>query len=157
MMKWSVYQVLAFCGLIAVFFLYQSIGESLLYVFDSPLWRQSFVGIVIFLLVSFNYLMLLWQYQKKGSSFFEHVLWKKGPVLFGVVELLLITLFILFGLVGDPMEQRWLVHLFLVGLISVTYVWIVSFVVTFNQREEAVLKTSYIGTVLLLIVGILFV
>ncbi|MCA0970509.1 hypothetical protein LCM20_07925 [Halobacillus litoralis] len=160
MSKWSLYQVLGIILLVAAFILFDWMAGDFINVLasmESEIGMQLFVGSVIYLLVSFNYLMLYWQMQKKDSAFFDRPVWEKGPLVFGVMEGLLIVLFLWFGLAGDPVSQQWLVHAFLVLFISVTYLLIVSIVSKYVDKDESVIKSSYAGTVVFLIVAILLV
>ncbi|CDQ20840.1 hypothetical protein SAMN05192559_10823 [Halobacillus karajensis] len=154
--------MLSIIGLFAFFFSVETIGSDLFTSFvsnNNSTFIQFSVGLLILVLLGFSFFLTSFQNKKYEGNIFKSNFWRSAPFIFVIAETLLIVLFIVFGVTGDLFvwveNQRWIIYLFMTSFILILYLAVVSIVARFNESSQSILKVSFYGSFLFLIISIL--
>lgn len=162
--KWNLFQVINVFLLFVLFFFIETVGRDLfsyLVINKYVILLQFYIVTIIFVVLGFNYLTIRFQINKKESNIFNTSFWRKAPIFFGGCLLLLCGVFLYFGLKSGDFsfveEIRWIIYIFLTLFISFSYLLAVSIAAKFNDSPKSVIKISFWGTFVTLIISIFLV
>lgn len=157
--KWTFYQLLGLIALIVLFIFTEGLKKNFSASSSSNLSLVSTAG-MIFLLVTWLYLMFYFQLKKK-PQIMDHKVWKFMPLLVvGVLFLSMVTLMLL--LMMGPMDEwveqwRGLIYGMMMYFILLFYFFVIALVHKLSDSKDNVIHHSYLWTLGLLLIVIFII
>ncbi|MHA6259981.1 hypothetical protein ACXYMX_08695 [Sporosarcina sp. CAU 1771] len=165
MSKWTIYQlvtVFVFSMLVLLKNIYSERLSIVLIFVDR--WIEPSVLILFFtvLLIIWGTAFILLVQERKEKPLFVHKVWKVMPAIMGAVLLIsfFVAVLLFITILSDINESLfWMLDLSIVYFLVVYYFFILSIIIRYGKikTSRGIIRTSANTSVLILIIGILFI